>query len=127
MIRWLSESDVLYLHEQVIRDFGGSHGVRDVGLLSSALQRPVNLNAYEEVEDLIRLAASYAFGISRNHPFIDGNKRAAFAAMFAFLRLNGIALCAEQEEATSAMLGLAAGDISEGDLTSWLALHTQQP
>ena len=123
-MHWLSLPEILRIHEELIWRFGGESGLRDQGMLDSALARPMNLHAYQPNSDIIHLAAAYAFGISRNHPFIDGSKRAAFASMFLFLRLNGRILNASQEEATEAMLRLAKDEMDEAALTEWLRIHT---
>jgi death-on-curing protein len=102
--------------------FGGPAGVRDQGLLESALARPLNRFAYGET-DLAALASAYAFGVARNHPFIDGNKRAAFAAFIVFLGLNEIDFKAPPAEATAIILGLAAGEIDEAAFTLWVKGH----
>ena len=111
---WLEEALVLALHEQLIRDFGGQAGVRDLGLLSSALARPQNVIAYEETPSIARLAGAYAFGLVRNHPFLDGNKRTGFAAADVFLQLNGHELTASEVEAVFVFRDLAAGEIGRG-------------
>jgi len=98
---------------------GGASGLRDAGLLDSALARPLNLVAYGD-PDLAELAASYAFGLAQNHPFVDGNKRAAFLAAGLFLGLNGYRLTASQAEATVAVFGLASGEIDEPTFAAWL-------
>ncbi len=117
--RWLTLEEVLVAHDRQIARFGGPHGIRDLGALESALGRPVNKFAYGET-DLASLAAAYAFGIARNHPFIDGNKRAAFVALMMFLRLNDLRFAPTPAEATAAILGLAAGEISEESLARWI-------
>jgi death on curing protein len=117
---WLDLEIVLDVHAEELALFGGSDGVRDLGLLESALARPVNKFGYGE-SDLAALAAAYAFGLARNHPFVDGNKRAAFAAIIVFLGLNGIDFVAPPEETTAVMLSLAAGEIDEQQLTRWIA------
>ena len=117
--RWLTESQVVRMHAEQLAIFGGPPGIRDPGMLGSALDRPKNKWAYGE-EDLARLAAAYAFGVSRNHPFVDGNKRAAFMCMTVFPRNNGIEFSAPEAEATQAMLALAAGEIDEDGLSRWI-------
>lgn len=117
--RWLTLEEVLVAHERPLARFGGPAGLRDPGALESALDRPRNKFADGET-DAAGLAAAYACGIARNNPFIDGNKRAAFIAMMVFLRLNGILVAPSPAEATSAILGLAAGEISEEGLTRWI-------
>lgn len=122
---WIREIEALELHGQQIRLFGGSLGVRDRGLLASALARPLNLFAYAERPlTLADLAAAYAFGISSNHPFFDGNKRTAMHVSFVFVEFNGLLVTASQEEAYSAFLNLAAGEMDEGVLAYWFAEHT---
>ena len=120
--RWLDVDLVLDFHAEQLALFGGADGVRDIGLLESALARPINKYAYRET-DLAALAAAYGFGVARNHPFVDGNKRTALASMIVFLGLNGMDLDAPQESATAIVLGLAAGEISEEALASWIAAH----
>jgi death-on-curing protein len=115
---WLDTNIVLDIHAEQLALFGGGDGVRDLGLLESALARPLNKFAYGE-SDLAALAAAYAFGIARNHPFVDGNKRAAFGSLIVFLGLNGIDLDAPPEHATAIILAMAAGDIDEDGLTRW--------
>jgi death-on-curing protein len=122
---WIREIEALELHGQQIRLFGGSPGVRDRGLLESALARPLNLFAYTERPlTLADLAAAYAFGISSNHPFFDGNKRTAMHVSFVFLEFNGAFVTASQEEAYLAFLRLAAGEMDEAALAHWFAEHT---
>jgi death on curing protein len=120
--RWLDTTIVLDVHAEQLALFGGADGIRDLGLLESALARPINKYGYG-ASDLAALAAAYAFGIARNHPFVDGNKRAAFASIIVFLGLNGFDLDAPQAEATAIILGLAAGDITEEVLAAWIADH----
>ena len=107
------------MHDESLAMHGGASGIRDEALLESALARPMNLVAYGET-DLAALAACYGFGLAQNHPFVDGNKRAAFLAVGLFLGLNGHRLTASQAEATVAIFGLAAGDIDEPTFTAWL-------
>lgn len=117
--RWLSLDVALTAHEKQLKRFGGPPGVRDAGALESALARPVNRFHYGET-DLAALAASYAFGLARNHAFVDGNKRIAFLAMMMFLRMNGVAFAPAQTQATAIILSLAAGETSEESLTRWI-------
>jgi death-on-curing protein len=117
---WLDTSIMLDVHAEQLALFGGADGVRDVGLLESALARPLNKFAHGET-GLAALAAGYAFGIVRNHPFVDGNKRAAFASIIVSLGLNGIDFDASPGEATAMVLGLAAGEIGEDGLARWIA------
>jgi death on curing protein len=122
--RWLDIDIVLDFHAEQLALFGGADGIRDRGLLESALARPINKFAYGET-DLAVLAAAYGFGIARNHPFVDGNKRTALASMIVFLGLNRIDLDAPQEAATAIVLGLAAGEIAEDDLARWIAAYSK--
>ena len=116
---WLSVDLVIDIHSEQLALFGGPDGLRDRGLLESALARPINKHAYGD-DDLASLAASYAFGIARNHPFVDGNKRVAFAAFLVFLGLNGVTFRVEPAEATASVLALAAGEIDEAGFTQWV-------
>jgi death-on-curing protein len=116
---------VLSLHEQLVTAFGGASGIRDQGLLDSALARPENLAAYGK-PDICDLAAVYAFGVARNHPFVDGNKRVALAVAVLFIELNGSRFAAPEAEAVVQTLGLAARDISESDYGSWLRANTRR-
>ena len=120
---WVADSVVLAIHEAQVAEHGGIAGIRDEGLLSSALARPQNLLAYGESPDAAELAAAYAFGISRNHPFLDGNKRTAFVVMELFLNLNGWTLGADDSDCISTMLALASGDLNEKGLSAWLRQH----
>ncbi len=116
---WLTKDDVLRAHSRELQIFGGAPGVRDDGALESALGRPLNKWQYENAE-FPELAAAYAFGIVRNHPFADGNKRAGFLAMFAFLLLNKIEFAPDPAEAAAIILGIAAGEINETGLARWI-------
>ena len=125
--RWISKQALVLLHGESLATHGGREGMRDAGLLESALMRPQNIVAYEDASnatDAAALAASYGVGIAKNHPFVDGNKRAAFLAVGLFLYLNGLRLHATQAEATVTMLAVAAGDISEADFAAWLRAHS---
>jgi death on curing protein len=122
--RWLSLAMVLAFHSNQIREHGGGLGLRDRGLLESALDRPRNKWHYASETPLVELAAAYGFGIARNHPYVDGNKRVAFQSMYAFLRLNGLIIEAEEAEVVSVVLALAAGDLDELGLADWLKNHT---
>ena len=123
-IVWLIEETLKAIHQRQIAEHGGSPGVRDEGLLQSALARPRNLLAYSDREpDLAELAASYAFGLVRNHPFIDGNKRTGFVAARTFLLLNEADLLASPEEKYLTFLRLAEGAISEEQLSGWIREH----
>ncbi len=118
-ITWLSLDVVLAIHEEQVAEHGGAEGVRDMALVESALARPLNLAAYGS-PDVPALAAALGFGLARNHPFVDGNKRTAFVAIEAFLALNGFDLLATDAECVVTMLRLAAGDLPEEDLAAWL-------
>lgn len=117
---WLNIDIVLDFHAEQLALFGGAEGIRDLGLLESALARPLNKLSYGEAS-MAALAAAYGFGIARNHPFIDGNKRTALASMIVFLGLNGLDLDVPQEAATAVILSLAAGEITEDALERWIA------
>jgi death-on-curing protein len=122
---WIREIEALAFHSQQISLFGGSDGLRDRGLLDSALARPKNLFAYaDRVLTMAELAAAYAVGISSNHPFVDGNKRTAMQVAFVFLEFNGYPVTASQEEACVTFLSLAAGEMTEAELAFWFAEHT---
>ncbi len=121
---WIREDVVLAIHNRQIAEHGGGEGVRDCGLLVSALARPRNLHAYsEDKPDMAIMAAAYAFGIARNHPFVDGNKRTAFVVCRTFLILNGYDLVAAKEEKYLVFLKLAQGELPEEELTSWIRKH----
>jgi len=120
-IVWLLEETLTAIHHRQIAEHGGSEGLRDEGLLMSALARPQNLLAYgEPAPDLASLAAAYAYGIARNHPFVDGNKRTALVAARTFLILNGVDLEATQDDKVLAFLSLAEDAISEEELANWI-------
>jgi death-on-curing protein len=124
--RWITKQALLLLHGESLAEHGGGEGIRDEGLLDSALARPLNVVAYADPAappDIATLAASYGFGLAKNHPFVDGNKRAAFLAVGLFLYLNGHRLQATQGEATLTMLAVAAGDLGEDDFAAWLRGH----
>lgn len=121
MINWISKTLSVAIHDRQLSEHGGSGGVRDEGLLDSALARPQQLYAYgEPPPDLADLAASLAYGLARNHPFIDGNKRTAHVCYRVFLRLNGGDLVADDNEKYAAMIGLAEGSLSEAEFAQWL-------
>ncbi len=121
---WLELEEVLEMHADQLYQHGGLPGVRDEGLLASALARPVNLLGYRPDVGPFRLTAAYAFGIARNHAFIDGNKRVAFVAAVTFLLFNGLRLDAAEREAEHMMLQLAAGEIDEEVFADWLDRNT---
>jgi death-on-curing protein len=116
---WISYEQALALHSRQLRRFGGGAGLRDEGMLRSALERPVNKWSYEGAE-LPELAAAYAYGLIKNHAFIDGNKRIGFLAMMVFLRRNGVAFQPDPAQATTIILALAAGEVSEESLARWI-------
>ena len=120
---WIDPAAIYAVHNQQLAEHGGSAGVRDAGLLESALARPQNLVAYGE-PDVHDLAAAYGYGISRNHPFIDGNKRTAFVAVELFLSLNGFNLTATDVDCVITMLALAAGELREEAFARWLRANT---
>lgn len=120
---WIDLEVVLAIHDEQLAEHGGQVGVRDRGLLESAMGRPRNQFAYGE-HSLARLAASYAFGISRNHPFLDGNKRTSLVVAELFLELNGLELAASDADAVRMFLQLAAGDLTEDLLAEWIAEHS---
>ena len=122
--RWIDKQALLLLHGESLAEHGGAAGMRDSGLLDSALARAPNLAAYGE-PDVAALAATYGFGIARNHPFVDGNNRAAFLAVGLFLALNGYRLVATQADATVVMLALAAGELDEAEFAGWLHAHLE--
>lgn len=116
---WIDAQVLLAVHDEQLAEHGGGSGVRDAGLFDSALARPVNLAAYGE-PDFADLAASYGFGLAKNHPFVDGNKRTAFVAVELFLALNGYQLQANDMDCVMTMLALAAGELEEADFAAWL-------
>ena len=116
---WLDVEIMIDLHAEQLALFGGPDGIRNQGMLESALGRPINKFTHGET-DLAALAAAYAFGIARNHPFVDGNKRAAFGALIVFLGLNDIDFRVPPESATAMILSLAAGEVNEEGLTRWI-------
>ena len=122
--RWLTFEAVLALHAESITRFGGTEGIRDHGLLESALERPKMRVAYETAPSLADLAAAYCAGISRNHPFLDGNKRTAVLAAVAFLEVNGRVFRPPEAEIVHAIMTLAAGELEEATLARWFAVHS---
>ena len=120
--RWISSQALLLLHEESLAEHGGAAGLRDEGLLDSALARPLNLLAYG-APDLAELAAAYGVGLAKNHAFVDGNKRAAFLAVGLFALLNGQRLQTTQADATLTMLGVAAGEVDEPAFAAWIRAH----
>jgi len=118
---WLIKPAVIAVHNMMIARFGGADGIRDEGLVDSALARPANIYHYDHCTDVSQLAAAYAAGIIQNHPFIDGNKRTGFMAAYMFLDLNRAKLQADEVTATAMTLSLAASEIDEKNYASWLA------
>src|SRR3954464_3285964 len=116
---WISYEQAIAIHARQLRRFGGAPGLRDEGMLRSALERPINKWSCEQAT-MPELAAAYAFGLAKNHAFVDGNKRIAFMAMMIFLRRNGIAFAPDPAQATAMILALAAGEVSEASLTRWI-------
>lgn len=125
-MKWLRIDAVLAIHRRQLAEHGGGDGVRDLGLLESALARPQNIAAYEADADIARLAAAYAFGIARNHPFVDGNKRTSLVACRTFLLLNGYQVSATAAEKYLTFLSLAEGTLTENDLADWLRLRLEK-
>jgi death-on-curing protein len=121
---WLLREFIIAVHERLIAEYGGSPGLRDEGLLESALARPLHLFHYGD-PSVVELAAAYAVGIAKNHAFIDGNKRTAFVAAVVFLSRNGLRLTAREAEATVAMLGVAEGSMTEAQFGGWLKDHSK--
>jgi death on curing protein len=121
--RWIDKQALLLLHSDSLVEHGGGAGLRDEGLLDSALARPLNLVAYGS-PDAASLAASYGVGVAKNHPFVDGNKRAAFLCVGLFLALNGQRLKVGQAEATLTMLAVADGSLQEAPFADWIRQHT---
>ncbi len=120
--RWIDKAALLALHDESLAEHGGATGMRDEGLLDSALARPLNLAAYGE-PTLADLAACYGVGVAKNHAFVDGNKRAAFLAVGLFLAINGHRLVATQADATLTMLAVAAGEVDEAQFAEWIRQH----
>lgn len=123
---WIDERDVLAIHDQLLAAYGGHPGLRDEGLLQSALARPRQHHAYAHQSDVIEMAALYTAGIVRNHPFVDGNKRAGFVAGVLFLELNGFTFMASEEDATQAVFGLGGGTLDEAAYKAWLRANSKR-
>ena len=121
---WVSENSALTIHSKQLKQHGGGDGVRDLGLLQSALARPQQVFAYNSNSDLCTLAAAYGYGLASNHPFVDGNKRTAYVCMRAFLHANGLVVSAPNDAKYVTMLDVAAGQIDEEALTDWLRENT---
>jgi len=125
--KWILDDVVVAIHRRQLAEHGGGDGIRDQGLLASALEKPKNLYQYSEPKpDLAAMAASYAYGLCKNHPFVDGNKRTAFVICHMFLKLNGKAISAPQAEKYQIFMDLAAGDMSEEALTNWISNNLAQ-
>lgn len=125
---WIDRLVLLHLHLAALAEFGGASGIRDANLLDSALARPVNRFHYESSADIPALAASYGYGLAKNHPFVDGNKRAAFHSVILFLALNGRELAAENAECILVMLDVASGRLSEEQFAAWIRANSgKQP
>ena len=122
--RWISKKALLLLHEESLAEFGGAEGFADEGLLDSALARPLNNDAYKPESTIADLAASCAYGLARNHPFVDGNKRAAFLSIGIFLGINGYRLVASQLDGIRTMLAVAAGELDEQGFATWIAKNS---
>src|SRR5258705_12339616 len=120
---WVSKNAVSAMHTDQLAEHGGSEGIRDETLLDSALAKPRNVFAYADQPDIFRLAASYAFGIARNHAFVDGNKRTALVVSLTFLDRNGWDIVASKEDVYFTFLHLADGSLSEEELTAWFTRH----
>lgn len=123
---WLTRLIVEHIHDEQIREHGGDYAIRDDDLLESALTRPRNTHAYDETADLYDLAADYAFGLTRNHPFVDGNKRTAFLAAYVFLDLNGVELTADEPDVVAVVYALSGDDIGRGEFAEWLRDHSKR-
>lgn len=122
---WIAKEALLLMHEESLNQFGGAEGIRDITMLESALGRPENKFHYEPETSIPQMAAAYCFGIAMNHPFVDGNKRAAFLAMTVFLMLNGLSLMVDPIEAELAVLDLVAGPMSEEAMAKWIAANSK--
>jgi len=117
--KWITYDQVVAMHSRQLRRFGGAPGLRDDGMLRSAIERPINTWQYAQA-DLATLAAAYAYGLAKNHAFVDGDKRAAFMTMMVFLRINSVRFAPDQAHAAAIVLSLAAGEVSEGSLARWI-------
>lgn len=126
MTVWLSRPLVLAVHEEQLRQHGGAEGIRDAGLLESALARPLNAAGYGS-PDIAELAGLYAIGIVRNHPFVDGNKRTGYVALETFLRLNGCRFLASDADCVLNVLRLASGEMADDDFIAWVRQHASAP
>ena len=123
---WIDERDALAIHDRLLALDGGRAGVRDPGLLKSALTRPKQIHAYGNRPGTVTLASAYTAAIVRNHPFVDGNKRTGFILGALFLELNGYRLTASEEDATQAVIGLAAGTLDENAFAAWMRVNVKR-
>jgi death-on-curing protein len=123
--QWVSLAVVMAIHEAQLAEHGGTIGVREQGLLESALARPRQIYAYGDDPDLLQLAAAYAFGLAKNHAFVDGNKRTAWVVCALFLELNGRYVTATQGDVVTTMLGVASGEIAEREFAAWLGRNSE--
>ena len=123
---WIEERDALAIHDRLLADHGGPPGLRDEGLLQSALARPLQHHAYADSPDVVEMAALYTTGLVRNHPFVDGNKRVGFVVGILFLELNGFRFIASEEDATQAVLSLSSGTLDEAAYTAWLRANSKR-
>ncbi|MCP4490152.1 MAG: type II toxin-antitoxin system death-on-curing family toxin [Gammaproteobacteria bacterium] len=124
--KWILEDSVLAIHSMQLAEHGGSAGIRNIDLLASALDRPKNKYAYESTCFIFKIAAAYGFGIAKNHPFVDGNKRTAFLCSTLFLELNGYQFAATEPDAVVTFENLASGKIQEDELAEWLELNSSK-
>lgn len=122
--RWIDQRLLMLLHDESLAEHGGASGIRDLGLLESALARPLNLLAYGE-PDAADLAAAYGVGLAKNHAFVDGNKRAAFLSVGLFLAINGFRLNASQADATLTVLAVASSELDEAAFASWIRANSE--
>lgn len=123
-MNWIEKETLLYIHYEQINQHGGEFGLRDIGLLESALTRPQNLYYYENCTDVLKLTASLSFSLCQNHPFLDGNKRVAFVALVLFLKLNGYDLQSSPLENFTMMITLSQGELTEQTLFDWISTHS---
>jgi len=123
---WLEATEILAIHERLLALHGGADGTRDQGLLHAALARPRHRRTYDDAADIARLAAGYAAGIIRAHPFVDGNKRTGFVAAVLFIELNGYRFVASEEDAAEIVLALAAGKLDEAEFAGWLGVNLRR-
>ena len=123
--KWVTEDIIVAVHTDQVKEHGGSHGLRDANALASALARPANKFQYQKDIDIFDLAAAYGFGLCKNHPFVDGNKRVSFQSMYIFLGINGFRLAASEESVVEVMLSLATGGTNESRLSEWLRANSR--